>query len=128
MARAKALKMKVEDRPDVLADIASTLDARGIDVRGLHGWTDCGEAFLCLVVDDVAAAVQVLRSCGLNPEQEELLELQLANKPGALGKVARTLGEVGVHITYVFLGADGGKRQSVYLAVSDLRGALRVLT
>jgi hypothetical protein len=127
MARAIALKMRVDDCPGVLADIASTLDAKGINVRGLHGWNDCGQAFLCLVVDELAAAEQLLKARGLSPQEEELLELRLTNKPGSLGKVARTLGDVGVKIEYVFLGADGGRKPTVYFAVSDLRGALSVL-
>jgi hypothetical protein len=69
---------------------------------------------VCLVVDKLAAASKLLAARGLRPEEEEVLELQLANRPGALGQVARSLGEAGVNIKYVFWerAAVAGRRSS----------------
>lgn len=128
MPRAKALKIRVEDRPGVLGDIASVLGAKGINVRGVHGWGEDGQGFLCLVVDKLAAANKLLAARGLKPEEEEILEVQLANKPGTLGDVAKVLGDAGVNIRYVFAGTDRGRKATVFLAVSDLGAALKALT
>jgi hypothetical protein len=127
MPRAKALKVKVEDRPGVLGEIASALGAKGINVRGVHGWGEGGQGFLCVVVDKLAAANKVLAARGLTPEEEEVLEIQLADKPGALGEVGKALGDVGVNIKYVFVGADRGRKATVFLAVSDMAAALKAL-
>ena len=127
MPRAKALKVRVEDRPGVLGEIASALGAKSINLRGVHGWGEGGEGFLCLVVDKLAAADKLLAARGLKPEQEEVLEMQLANKPGALGDVAKTLGDAGVNIKYVFVGADRGRKATIFLAVSDMAAALKAL-
>jgi hypothetical protein len=127
MPRAKALKVKVEDRPGVLGEIASALGAKGINVRGVHGWGEGGAGFLCLVVDKLAAADRVLLARGLKPEEEEVLEVQLANKPGTLGDVAKELGDAGVNIRYVFAGTDRGRKATVFLAVSDMAAALKAL-
>ncbi len=81
----------------------------------------------CLVVDKLAAADKLLAARGLKPEQEEVLEMQLANKPGALGDVAKTLGDAGVNIKYVFVGADRGRKATIFLAVSDIAAALKAL-
>ena len=127
MPRAKALKMDVEDRPGVLGEITSALGAKSIDVRGIHAYTDQGRGVVCVVVDKLAAANKVLAGHGLQPTQEDLLELELINKPGALGAITLKLGEAGVNIRYVFVGAGGGRRTTVYLAVSDLAAALKAL-
>lgn len=127
MPRAKALKVKVEDRPGTLGEIASALGAKGIDVRAIHAYAEAGRGVLCLVVDKLAAANKVLLARGLHPEEEEVLEVQLANKPGTLGDVAKALGDAGVNIRYVFVGAGGGRKTTVYLAVSDMAAALRTL-
>ena len=89
MPRAKALKVKVEDHPGVLGDIASALGAKGINVHAVHAYTEGGRGVVCLVVDKLAAANKVLAGRGLKPDEEELLEVQLANKPGTLGDTAR---------------------------------------
>ena len=127
MPRAKALKVKVEDHPGVLGDIASALGAKGINVHAVHAYTEGGRGVVCLVVDKLAAANKVLAGRGLKPDEEELLQVQLANKPGTLGDTAKLLGEAGVNIRYVFVGADRGRKTTVYLAVSDMAKALKVL-
>jgi hypothetical protein len=127
MPRAKALKVKVEDRPGVLGEIASALGAKSINVRAVHGFAEGGHGVLCLVVDKLTAASRILAARGLEPEEEEILELELLNKPGTLGDVAKTLGDAGVNIKYVFVGAGGGRKTTVYLAVSDMTTALKAL-
>jgi hypothetical protein len=127
MARAKALKVKVPDRPGVLGEIASSLGAKGINVRGVHAYAEGGEGVVCLVVDKLGAASKVLATRGLRPEEEDVLELELPHKPGALGEVARALGEAGVNIRYVFVGPAGARKAIVFVAVSDMAAALKAL-
>jgi hypothetical protein len=127
MPRAKALKVKVADRPGLLGEIASALGAKGINLRAVHGYAEEGQGVVCLVVDKLAAASKVLAARGMRPEEEEVLELELAHKPGALGEVAQVLGAAGVNIKYVFIGPAGGRKATVFLAVSDMQAALKAL-
>ncbi len=127
MSRAKALKVKVPDRPGVLGEIASALGAKGINLLAVHGYAEGGQGVLCLIVDKLAAATKVLAARGLKPEEEEVLEVQLADKPGTMGEVAKTLGDAGVNIKYVFVGTARGRKVTVYLAVEDLPAALKAL-
>lgn len=127
MPRAKALKVQVENRAGVLGDIASALGAKGINLRAVHGYSDEGQGVLCLVVDKLAAANRVLSARGLRVEEEEILEVQLADKPGTMGDVAKMLGDAGVNIRYVFVGTARGRKVTVYLAVSDMVAALKAL-
>src|SRR5574342_29425 len=115
MPRAKALKVKVADRPGVLGEIASALGAKGINVRAVHGYAEAGQGVVCLVVDKLTAASKVLAARGMRPEEEEILELELAHEPGALGKIAEVLGAAGVNIRYVFIGPAGSRKATVFL-------------
>ncbi len=127
MPRAKALKLNVEDRPGILGEIASALGAKSINVRAIHAYAEQGRGVVCVVVDKLAAANKVLTSRGLKPEQEELLEVEMLDKPGALGAVTKKLGDAGVNIRYVFVGTGGGRRTTVYLAVSDIAAAMKAI-
>ncbi|HEU4382042.1 MAG TPA: ACT domain-containing protein [Anaeromyxobacteraceae bacterium] len=127
MPRAKALKVKVPDRPGLLGEIASALGANGINLRAMHGYTDGGQGVVCLVVDKLAPANKVLSARGLRPEQEELLEVDLLHKPGTLGEAAKVLGDAGVNIKYVFLGPASARRATAFFAVSDMAAALKAL-
>ncbi len=127
MPRAKALKVKVPDRPGMLGEIASALGAKGINLRAVHGYGEKGQGVVCLVVDKLAAASRVLAARGFQPEEEEVLEIQLADKPGTLGEAAKMLGDAGVNIKYVFVGPAGARKATVFLAVSDMQAALKAL-
>ena len=127
MPRAKALKVKVPDRPGVLGEIASALGAKGINVRALHAYVEAGQGLVCLVVDKLGAASKVLAARGMSPEEEEVLELEMAHKPGALGEATQALGAAGVNIKYVFVGPGTGRKATVFLAVSDMAAAMRAL-
>lgn len=127
MPRAKALKVKVQDRPGLLGEIASALGANGINLRAMHGYAEGGQGVVCLVVDKLAPANKVLAARGLRPEQEELLEVELAHKPGTLGEAAKLLGDAGVNIRYVFLGPASARRATAFFAVSDMGAALKAL-
>jgi hypothetical protein len=127
MPRAKALKVKVPDRPGMLGEITSALGAKGINLRAVHGYAEAGQGVVCLVVDKLAAANRVLAARGLKPEEEEVLEVELANRPGTLGEIAKLLGAAGVNIKYVFVGPGGARKATIFLAVSNMQLALKAL-
>jgi len=79
-----------------------------------------------LVVDRVPVARKVLAKRGFTVEETELLEVELADKPGTLAQLAGALGQAGVDISHVFAGAAGARKAKVFLAVSDLAKASKV--
>ena len=105
----------------------SALGAKGINLLAVHGYTDGGQGVLCLVVDKLAAASKVLAGRGLAPREEEVVEVQLPNRPGAMGEAAQAIGDAGINIRFVFVGTARGRKVTVYLAVSDVAGALKAL-
>jgi len=127
MSHGKALVVRVEDRPGTLGEIASALGAHGVNLRALEGSTESGQGVVRMVVDKLADAKRVLLERGYSPEEEEVLEFELSDDPGALGEAAEALGEAGVNIKYVFVTTAGAKKATAFLAVSDIKKALKAL-
>ena len=125
MPRAKELKIRVADRPGMLGEVALALAERKVNLRALNAWVEGGEGVIRLVVDQVGAAKKALAARGWKAEELEVLEVELADKPGTLGEVAAALGEAGVNITHVFVGTGGARKATVFLGVSDLKAALK---
>ncbi len=111
----------------MLGEIASALGAKNINLRAVHGSNESGQGVVRMVVDKLAAARRVLAEHGWQPEEEEVLEVVLSDKPGALGEAAKLLGDAGINIKYVFVTTAGSRKAMAFLAVSDMKKALRAL-
>ncbi len=127
MPRAKELKVRVPDRPGMLGEIASALGEKKVNLRAVNAWIEGAEGVVRIVADKHAAAKKVLDARGWHPEEREVLELELPDKPGALGEVASALGRAGVNITHVFVGTGGARKATVFLGVSDVAAALKAV-
>jgi hypothetical protein len=127
MARAKELKFKVPDRPGMLGEITTALGEKKVNLRAVNAWVEGDEGVIRLVVDKHAVAKKVLAKMGWTPEERDVIELELADKPGALAAAATKLGDAGVNITHVFVGTAGARKATVFLGVSDPAAAAKAL-
>lgn len=127
MPRAKELKVRVEDRPGMLGEIASVLGEKKINVRAVNGWVEDGKGVIRLVVDKVAGAKKALAAHGWEAEEQDLLEVEMTDKPGALGAITKKLGDAGVNITHTFGSTGGGRKGTLFIAVSDVSAAMKAL-
>lgn len=127
MARAKELKFKVPDRPGMLGEITTALAEKKVNLRAVNAWVEGDEGVIRLVVDKHAAAKKLIAKMGWTPEERDVIEIELADKPGALADAATRLGAAGVNITHVFVGTGGARKATVFLGVSDVAAASKAL-
>ena len=127
MARAKELKFKVPDWPGMLGEVAGALGEKKVNLRAINAWVEGTEGVIRIVVDKHAVAKKLLAAKGWAPEERDVIELELADKPGALGEAAAKLGQAGVNITHVFVGTGLARKATVFLGVSDPVAAAKAL-
>jgi hypothetical protein len=128
MPKAKQLSAWVEDRPGMLAQVADALGESKVSIRAFMAATFDGRGFVRVVVDKPAIAKKVFRKHGWKTTEDEVVEVTVKDRPGALGEVADQLGANGVNVLYAYLGtAQSAKLVNLYLAVSDVKGALKAL-
>lgn len=127
MAKAKELKFRVPDRPGMLGEIATALGEKKVNLRAVNAWVEGTEGVVRIVVDKLAVAKKVLAAKGWTAEERDVLELELPDKPGALGEAAAAIGDAGVNITHVFVGTGGARKATVFLGVSDLVAAAKAV-
>lgn len=128
MARAKQISAWVEDRPGMLGRVADALGAKGVSIRAFMAATMGGKGFVRVVVDRPAAAKRIFAAHGWKMTEDDVVEVTVPDKPGALGGVADRLGEAGVNILYAYVGtARSASKVNLYLAVADPKVAERAL-
>jgi hypothetical protein len=128
MARAKQISAWVEDRPGMLGQVAAALGEKGLSIRAFMAAVMDGRGFVRVVVDRPAAAKRIFAAHGWKTAEDEVVEVTVADRPGALGEVADRLGAAGVNIEYAYVGTAGSARKvNLYLAVSDVKAASAAL-
>jgi hypothetical protein len=121
---ATDLTIMLEDRPGELAKAGKALGDAGVNIEGLSGVTVAGEGEVHVLVEDAAAARKALGGAGIRVKAEnDVLILDVEDKPGTLGEVAGKLGDAGVNLNLAYLATN----TRLVLAADDLAAARSVL-
>jgi hypothetical protein len=104
---AKDLTVALEDRPGQLASLGEALGKAGVNVEGMSAVTHEGRGIIHVLVEDAAAARAALEGAGIKVEGETeplLIDMTAdADRPGALGEIARKIADAGVNVQVVYL-------------------------
>jgi hypothetical protein len=127
MPKAKQLTVSIENRPGTLASVADALGHAKVNILAFLSGASGAEGYVQLVVDDVNKAEDALEDGGFSYSVQDVLHIEVPNKPGALGGLARKLAANNIHITSGYATTvKASKKASVVLGVSDLDEAARL--
>jgi len=121
------LSIAIENAPGQLGRLCRALAQANVNIRGISVSDGTDVSTVRLVVSDVAAATKVLREAGVQCVSQDVLVLELEDKPGALERVASRLGEAGVNVHYIYGTGDSGHKGVMVLRVSDVDRARQAL-
>ncbi len=127
MPRATQLVIPLENRPGTLAFLCSTLGEAGVNITAILAPEGKKSGNVSIMVDDLERAREALRGAKVRFSQEEVLEVDVDNRPGAFGEVAGRLSKSKINIDYVYVTTSPFGRARVVLGVSDITRALRAL-
>jgi hypothetical protein len=121
----KDLTLTLEDRPGALADLGEATGKAEVNIEGMCATTGGGRAEVHVLVDDPAATREALGSAGIEVGAEsDVLVIDIEDRPGTVGEVARKLAEAGVNIGLAYSTFGGVK---LVLGVDDLDKARSAL-
>src|SRR5512143_4058653 len=127
MARVTQLLILAEHKPGTLARICSELAKVAVNITAIMAAHD-QPGGIRLVATPVATARRVLDALEIPYKEEEGIAVRLGDRPGALGKVTRKLGDAGVNIEYAYGSiVKGENRALIILGVSDVAKAEKLV-
>jgi hypothetical protein len=123
---AKVIVVSVMNKIGVLADMSKILADHGINIEAVEGYADNGKANILLVTDDNLRAADALKKQGYKSAAEnEIIMLDLENKPGALKNITARLASEGIDIKFIFgTTCPTGCPAKIVLSTSDNEKAL----
>jgi hypothetical protein len=105
---ATDLTLYLDDQPGELARVGDVLGKAGANISGLCALTTGGgQAEVHILVHDATPAFEALADAGIKiVSEQEVIVLDVEDRPGALGDVAQRLGNAKVNLTTVYLATN----------------------
>jgi hypothetical protein len=122
------LSVMVENKPGALAEICTRLAEKAVNIAGLMAPEQPGRAPVRLVVNHLDTAKKIFDDLRLKYTEEQVLDVRVSDRPGALGKITRKLTDNGVDIRFAYATIlKGAGHANIILGVSDVEAASKVL-
>jgi len=115
----KEFKIFVQDKMGELARVTEALANQAVNIRAIASEGGHENTFLRIVTNDVATTEKAFKLAGLKYEANDIMNVELMDRPGELAKIARRLARAGVNIESLYiLGSKNGKTE-IAMVVSD---------
>ncbi|MBI4462274.1 MAG: ACT domain-containing protein [Acidobacteria bacterium] len=126
MPKIKQLTVRATNRPGALARIAEALAKNKVNITGLDASGAQGQ--IRLLVSNPTRAVKALKQAKIPARLEDVVLLNLADRPGTLARAASKLAKAGVNINYAYgTVVRGGRRAAIVIGVSDATRGSRLV-
>ncbi len=124
----KQLSVFLENRPGALAKLCATLSEAGINILALSVNDTVDHAIIRLIVDNNIKALMLIEQQGLYLNEQDVIVVQVANRPGVLTEVSQRLAHADINIDYAYCAATEHQEEGcLVLKTDDTERTLEVL-
>jgi hypothetical protein len=128
MQIAKQLAIFLDNRPGTLARLADALAKAHINIYAITTSDTVDHAVIRMVLSDYRKAMHIFEEHGTLVVDDDVLVLEVSNKPGELAGFAHKLAEAKVNIEYCYSATPPKAKSGIMVVrVSDPKKALKVL-
>lgn len=125
---SKQISVFLENHPGTLAELASFLGEKGVNIYALTLTGGIDHGSVRMVVDDHDTAVRELEKAEYLTFERDVILLEIPNAPGAMGGVMKKWSAAGINVEYAYCAGGPNVTQGlVVVRVDDTKKALEVL-
>ncbi len=124
----KQLSVFMENKPGRLSQICNALADNDINIAAMSVHDTVDHAIVRLIVDQPTKALVILEEEGVYTIAQDVVVMEIENKPGIISDIARRLFRADINIEYAYCTA--GKTQDfgcVVIKTKDAEQALDIL-
>ena len=123
----REFRITMGNRPGELARVSTSLSRQGVSIKALCVTAGGNQVTCHLIGHDVEATRTALQDIRAQFSEQEVIELLLEDRAGALGGIAEQLAEAGINVDAIYLTGKVEDLIELALAVDDVKKAKRVL-
>ncbi len=130
MAKARKVKeisFTMPNRVGLLSEVSTAVAGAKVNITGICAYAMENNAYFMLTVDSNAKAKKAFASLGVGIEEKDAVEVEMANKPGELQKVAKKIADAGIDIMYMYGTAGRGKTSTCLFRTSNDQETIKII-
>ena len=127
MAKATEFCVGLDNKPGTLAKLCTALKRAKVNIDAISVADNAQCCWVRLVASPVTAAKQALTRGRFHFCTQQVLKMQVANRPGELERMTTKLAKGGVNINYVYGSNAKGSSSTLVLSVSNLDRAAKAV-
>ncbi len=124
--KLKQLRFVLPNRVGLLSEVTTFLANGKINIDALCCYGMGDQGVFMLVTDNNVKAKKILTQMGAEVTIEDLVCVEVPNKPGELQKVAKRVSDSGVDISYIY-GSPCKRSMNIVLKTADDKKMIRSL-
>lgn len=126
-SKAKQITIALPNKVGTLAQVSEVLGGAKININALCGWGDKKKAMIFMVTDSHMKAKNAFAKTKVEVSDEDVILVEMPNKPGEMQKVAQKIADAGIDILYNYGSAGGGRTSFCVFKTDNDKKALKVL-
>lgn len=125
----KQLSVFLENAPGKLAQFTQVLAEKGIDLVSLSIADTADYGILRFIVADWEKAARLIEEAGYTVRVDDVLAIDVPDRPGGLSEVLAQLSNFGIEINYLYSFAQQGKSNAlIVFRVEDSEKTAKILS
>ncbi len=125
--KAKQVAIAMKDRVGLLAEVTDALAAAKVNIQAMCAYGMDDKAHVIMLTDSNAKAKRALSKLEGEVTEDDVVLVEMPDRPGELKKVADRLAAADINIWYLY-GTVGSKTKTVcVMATGDNRKAISVI-
>jgi hypothetical protein len=119
MAKLKQFTISVDNRPGVVAEIATVLGDAKVNILALLGTANGTSGTVQLIAENAARAKKALDAARISYQETTAEEYELPNKAGALAGCLTKLAAKGINLSSIYISAPKGGKKGVLVISAE---------
>jgi hypothetical protein len=125
--KAKEISFTMLNKVGLLSGVTTAVAGARVNITAICAYAMENSAYFMLTVDSNARAKKALALLGVGIEERDVVEVEMANKPGELQKVAKKIADAGIDIDYMYATAGKGKTATCIFKTGDDQKTIKVI-
>jgi hypothetical protein len=122
----RQFEILINDRPGELAKVTDALATNGVNIMAIAS-ERCENPIIRIVTDDEQSTRSALKKANMKFKENELMVIELQDRPGELSKMAKKLAKAGVNVESIHILGKGTSTTSIALVVDNYKKASEIL-